>query len=74
MVLPTIEIRNESDSLLETFQVKESGFGKVEFAFRKQQTGKYFIVLKSGGNDFKQTAIIKEPWQWPVGNFDMQKQ
>lgn len=73
LVLPTIEIRNESDSLLKTFTVKESGFGKVEFPFRKLTTGKYSIILKSNGVEFKQTAVIKDAWQWPVGNYDMQK-
>jgi hypothetical protein len=73
LLLPTIEIRNEADSLLKSFQVKESGFGKAEFRFRGLQTGKYSIVLKSNGKEYKQTAVIKESWQWPVGNFNMQK-
>jgi hypothetical protein len=73
LVLPTIEIRNEADSVLKTFQVKEAGFGKAEFPLWKQQTGKYSIVLKSNGTEYKQTAVVKDAWQWPVGNFDMQK-
>ena len=73
MIIPTIEIRNEADSLLEIFQIKESGFGKVEFRFRNQKTGKYSFVLNSNGDEYKRTAFIKESLQWPVGNFDMQK-
>ena len=65
--------RNEADSLLKSFQIKESGFGKAEFPFRDLQSGKYSIVLKSNGKEYKQTAVIKESWQWPVGNFNMQK-
>jgi len=74
VVLPVIEIRNEADSLLKSFQLKEPGFGKVEFPFWKQQTGKCSIVLKSNGKEYRQTALITEAWKWPVGNFDMQKQ
>jgi photosystem II stability/assembly factor-like uncharacterized protein len=73
LVLPTIEIRNEADNLVKSFQLKESGLGKAEFPFINLQTGKYSIVLKSNGKEYKQTAVIKESWQWPIGNFDMQK-
>ncbi|MDO9254945.1 MAG: hypothetical protein Q7U54_05465 [Bacteroidales bacterium] len=73
LVLPVIEVRSEADSLLKSFQVKESGFGKVELPFRNLQKGRYSVVLKSNGTNYKQTAVIKEAWQWPVGNFDMQK-
>jgi hypothetical protein len=58
---------------LKSFQVKESGFGKVKFPFIDLKEGKYSVVLKSNGTNYKQTAVIKESWQWPVGNFDMQK-
>ncbi len=34
LLLPTIEIRNEADSLLKSLQIKESEFGKAEFPFR----------------------------------------
>jgi len=71
-VLPSLEIRNEKDSLLKSVQIKESGFGRIEFPFRGQKTGNYSVVLKSGGKEYKQTAVIKEPWIWPVGNFDRQ--
>jgi len=74
LVLPTIEIRNQADSLLKSFQIKESGFGKAEFPFRNIQTGNYSIVLKCNGKEFKQTAVVKESWQWPVGNFNIQKE
>jgi len=73
VIMPTLEIRNESDSLLKTFQLKEPGFGKVILPLRHLKTGRYMVVLKSNGKEFKQTALIKEPWTWPVGNFDMQK-
>jgi hypothetical protein len=59
--------------MLKVYHVKEPGFGKVEFYFGDLLTGIYSIVLKSNGITFKQTAVIKESWQWPVGNFDMQK-
>lgn len=42
------------------FQVKESGFGKVELSFRDLQTGKYSVVMKSDGKEYKQTGVIKE--------------
>ena len=71
LVLPSIEIRNEGDSLLKSFQVKEPGFGKVELSLRDLQTGKYSVVLKSNGKEYNQTAFIKESWQWPIGNFNM---
>jgi hypothetical protein len=29
--------------------------------------------MKSNGKEYKQTAVIKESWQWPAGNFNMQK-
>jgi hypothetical protein len=70
---PTIEIRNEADSLLKSIQINKPGFGKAEFPFRNLQTGKYSIVMKSNGKEYKQTAVIKESWQWPAGNFNMQK-
>ena len=70
---PTIEIRNEADSLLKSIQINKPGFGTAEFPFRNLQTGKYSIVMKSNGKEYKQTAVIKESWQWPAGNFNMQK-
>ena len=73
VIMPTLEIRNESDSLLKTFQLKEPGFGKAILPLHNLNTGRYSVVLKSNGKEYKQTAIIKEPWTWTVGNFDMQK-
>jgi hypothetical protein len=67
-----IEVWNSVDTLLQTFDIKETSIGKVIWEFRNQKPGMYKIKLIVNGKEFIRQAEITEALQWPVGNFDMQ--
>ena len=70
-----IQIYNNADSILKSIDIHKTGLNKVYWEFGKQIPGKYKVKLKL---DNKEVAVqeieITKPWQWPVGNFDMQKE